>query len=69
MSKDDFAAYAATYARMHNLSPIDAEDEARMVMLAERAIHAGRKIPRVKDKAYEPIIDFKAADIVQKRGF
>jgi hypothetical protein len=61
------AAYTEAYRNQHGLVPIDAEDETRMISLAQRAIAAGAVIPRQKDKALEPMIDFKALDMVSRR--
>lgn len=69
MTRDDFATYSAVYADQHGLVPIDDADAQRIATLAQRAVLAGRGIPRQADKALEPIIDFKAADVVAKRGF
>ncbi len=64
---DDFAAYAETYTRMHGLTGLSEAEARRLPALAERAILAGRGIPRVADKAYEPMTDFKAADLAGGR--
>jgi hypothetical protein len=67
MMDKTIAAYTEAYAAQHGLVPLDAEDAARMRTLAQRAVAAGRGIPRQTDKALEPIVDFKAADLAGKR--
>ncbi len=64
---ETFAAYAEIYCRQHGLSPIDEEDRKRIAMLAERAILAGRSIPRQADKALEPLTEFKVLNFSSGR--
>ncbi|HEY0247120.1 MAG TPA: hypothetical protein VGC45_02565 [Gryllotalpicola sp.] len=63
---DDFAEYAAAYARIHGLVELSDAEVQRLPALAERAIRAGRGIPRIQDKTVEPMTDFKAIDLARR---
>ncbi len=64
---DTIRAYATAFCRQHGLVPLDAADEERIVMLAQRAVSAGTAIPRQADKAFEPMIEFKVLDFIAER--